>query len=56
MSLWLGATGETMKFRHFLLPILVGLATPALAAGGAGSNQASQPGTQIAATFSLYAG
>jgi hypothetical protein len=45
-----------MKFRHFLLPILVGLATPALAAGGAGADQASQPGTQIAATFSLYAG
>jgi hypothetical protein len=45
-----------MKFRHFLLAILVGLATPALAAGGAGADQASQLGTQIAATFSLYAG
>jgi hypothetical protein len=45
-----------MKFRHFLLPTLIAAATPALAAGGAGADQASQPGTQIAATFSLYAG
>ena len=45
-----------MKFRHFLLPILVAAASPALAAGGAGADQPSQPGTQIAATFSLYAG
>jgi hypothetical protein len=45
-----------MKPRHLLLPILLSTAAPALAAGGAGTDQAAQPGSEIQANLTLYAG
>ena len=45
-----------MTPRHLLLPMFLAFATPALAAGGAGSEQSSQPGSQVQAALTLYAG
>src|SRR5476649_2945619 len=45
-----------MKLRHFLLPVLLGLTSPALAAGGAASDQSAQPGAQVQANLTIYAG
>jgi hypothetical protein len=42
--------------RHLLLPLSLALATPALAAGGAGADQPAEPGSQIQVALSLYAG
>lgn len=44
-----------MDFRHFLLPLLL-LGSPAWAAGGAGADQGSEPGAEIQAALTLYAG
>ena len=45
-----------MKPRHILLPILLSTSIPALAAGGAGADQAAAPGSEIQANLTLYAG
>ena len=45
-----------MKPRHLLLPILLSTALPALAAGGAGADQAAQPGSEAQVALTLYAG
>ena len=45
-----------MKLRRLLLSILLSAATPALAAGGAGADQAGMPGAQVQVALSLYAG
>ena len=45
-----------MKLRDFLLPMLLSAATPVIAAGGAASDQPSQPGSQVQVSLTLYAG
>jgi hypothetical protein len=45
-----------MKSRHLLVSLLLTIATPALAAGGAGTDQAAQPGAQVQIAWTLYAG
>ena len=44
-----------MKYRHFLLLLLIS-AGPALAAGGAATDQAAQPGSEVRVALTLYAG
>jgi hypothetical protein len=45
-----------MKSHQLFLPLFLGLATPAWAAGGAGAEQSATPGSQIQVNLQLYAG
>jgi hypothetical protein len=45
-----------MKPRHLFLPVLLSSVLRALAAGGAGADQATQPGSEAQVALTLYAG